>query len=1008
MSKIFATLLANIEKIGQREGVNLIDLLQLTRDTNCSKKPGEDDFVFPVKNNYRCVTRGDATTFSCSLTDNVSFDQFFFYLLMDDMYKKGLCVNGYDLDVKACVVAGWTGGISSESIRLIPEAGADFSFNDLFQNPDLITQIKESHACPQSPEDPTNFFMHCRTEKTDITVNKNRAWQPYITNALLQVIGMLASIQEHGYAMMFLQLKDLSIKICDDTMFNGKKLNETQMFQYKINGTTYAVPNMGFVVKIKPNAMFYGKFQFGEKVVEFLSDEELMTALISKVTSMFDFWSWDMEEAIGGEESGKNQSNMKLMSWLKFAVGETRFASFFSANPSFKDIQMWKIDEYKRSSMYISGFDLQFFFNQLSYIFDTSIKKLIAGTKASFADVYGGVDVDETSDKYETVFKKGQFESGVDVYLNPVLTDYQSIENTAYGKALGSIKLRDKHIPRQSIMSKNGFREFFRESYGDSFTLSNLPINAVLTSPAKFLQTSQFFNKQAMQMTTTFGNISRLPPWTKKVYDLDASTIIYGENMQKFVRSILSGDLTLKTYFTVTNECLFPPDTFLKGNQYWIAGGMKGQVFAINIIVQEKEGDQVLSIPAAIKKLPEIKHDELECPIYSDSEIRCYEDVNEIYVSAVASQVYNQGISPHFIQSYSVFTCKEENNSRIYYVMERIQGDLKSSAAMIAKLQRQLYLEKKPVPTYGEYLENILLQVIFGLYTFQTVLNGMHNDFHMGNVFLKYCDETPFNGTELNKTEFFTYNVGGNTYKLPNLGILAKLGDLGHASIKINKDDWTKPTRNIKSQLKYAKFTAPDAFNAIIKEQENALTGIAKTLGDMLKKVPGAGFVPSLVSKIVKTQKLRRLGVFNATNDLAVMFNNLSVHPDTYSVGLIQEYREMERKSQLRVYGNLDNFETFEINNQYFLPELLSPGLSTSTEFLSYAHAVTTPEYFITNSRSAQKYKVGSIQPASLPPRLPTDVPPPPTTTAAPEKMQATPSRQATRITSMVTGKPNF
>lgn len=92
-------------------------------------------------------------------------------------------------------------------------------------------------------------------------------------------------------------------------------------------------------------------------------------------------------------------------------------------------------------------------------------------------------------------------------------------------------------------------------------------------------------------------------------------------------------------------------------------------------------------------------------------------------------------------------------------------------------------------------MDNAIAQVTVSLAQFHEHLNGMHMDFHTENVFIKICDQALYNGKALRDYEYFEYVIGnGVQLRIPNMGFVIKLGDLGHASVNLKRRLGAKAT----------------------------------------------------------------------------------------------------------------------------------------------------------------------------------------------------------------------
>lgn len=257
----------------------------------------------------------------------------------------------------------------------------------------------------------------------------------------------------------------------------------------------------------------------------------------------------------------------------------------------------------------------------------------------------------------------------------------------------------------------------------------------------------------------------------------------------------------------------------------------------------------------ALKKYPAAPLSTMKVePFDQDStDIKSSETINEILNSMLCAMHYQAGLCPHFVNSFGGFTCAETHQgvrsslsdqiSKVkqlvedptqfaldlvlektlganvlagllkkqpessstpvnptvttYLAMELIDGVLIDFPSVYATLYNRIYKHypfKEDIPSYHECLTNALQQCAVALAYFQENLHGMHHDLHAGNIFIKICDKTLFNGTPLSKTEGFTTIVGGRAFTIKNLGFLCKIGDMGHSSLKIKLDKLAEKT----------------------------------------------------------------------------------------------------------------------------------------------------------------------------------------------------------------------
>lgn len=244
----------------------------------------------------------------------------------------------------------------------------------------------------------------------------------------------------------------------------------------------------------------------------------------------------------------------------------------------------------------------------------------------------------------------------------------------------------------------------------------------------------------------------------------------------------------------------------------------------------------------ALKKFPAVPSAEMKTEYFDkeSKEIRSSETMNEMLNSLICSIHYEEGMCPFFIRCYGGFTCaatdsksgygisqaiatiqkaasnpsqfaldlilkqtigfdskmlveptpapppKSDGAITTFLTMELIDDTLANFPRLYATLYNKFYKHMKTDrPTYHECLTNAIQQSVLALAYFQKYMQGMHFDLHPGNIFIKICDKTEFNGTPICDYPFFECTIGTKVYRIKNLGFLCKIGDMGHAVIKL-------------------------------------------------------------------------------------------------------------------------------------------------------------------------------------------------------------------------------
>jgi hypothetical protein len=353
-----------------------------------------------------------------------------------------------------------------------------------------------------------------------------------------------------------------------------------------------------------------------------------------------------------------------------------------------------------------------------------------------------------------------------------------------------------------------------------------------------------------------------------------------------------------------------------KGDDYWIAGGKQGQVFK-GFLCKNCENPKSEDLTAvAVKKFP-VGSTETICDSREGNLLTCSEFLNEVTTSLVTSNHYNNGKSPHYMKVYSVFKCIDTDRSAIgktkniigydnkytnyFMVMERIHGTLNNIEYLVSLLESKRSELNLPILGIDAYIHNCVAQVLCILRTFHEQLEGMHLDFHPGNVFLKLCDHTLYNDKKICETKYFNFEFSdGTAYSIPNIGIIAKLGDLGHARIKpLKKED--------KLIMRQPGVSLGEEFT---KKMGKTLTAL---------NIPGGKFLEQSYS----SSYMRYHDRFDETYDLACLFNRMATISVLFNHIAVVKYHKLEKLFHMNYYGHLKHYYYNELNTvSFFLADL--------------------------------------------------------------------------------------
>lgn len=288
-----------------------------------------------------------------------------------------------------------------------------------------------------------------------------------------------------------------------------------------------------------------------------------------------------------------------------------------------------------------------------------------------------------------------------------------------------------------------------------------------------------------------------------------------------------------------------------------------------------------------------------------------------------------------------------------YLVMELIQGDLRKFDNHVANIQRALLnygTREEDLPSRDEFLLNLTFQMVCGLYTFQKNYRGMHNDFHLGNVFIKYVDDTLYKGKPLSKYEFFDYEIEGVKYRIPNLGLIVKLGDWGHSSMVVKKVKDTPTYLTSATETLYMKDILPEVMRADDIMELGVFEHLAKSAPKLLFWTSNAD--KNIGAKYREQIFKRNRRSFDKASDLSMVMRHMMVHSSFYNSQVVKAYIELEKKKHLDTYGNLDQYEELKMNTIFFT------GNKMFNPMFGGVNALLTPQEFLKHP-IFQKYSLG-------------------------------------------------
>lgn len=272
--------------------------------------------------------------------------------------------------------------------------------------------------------------------------------------------------------------------------------------------------------------------------------------------------------------------------------------------------------------------------------------------------------------------------------------------------------------------------------------------------------------------------------------------------------------------------------------------------------------------------------------------------VNEVLASIMCSKLYTDGKCPNFVEVKDVYCT---NDGRWFILMERIDGTLNDlTSKLIPTLQQrwrkrneELRAKGKPIidiPTRSQIQRNVLLQVIYALHVYHTTYRGMHTDLHSGNIFLKLCDESLFNKKPLSSIESFKCRLDNDTeFDIPNVGIIAKIGDLGFASFEIKRDINTalqtawNTTGKGNRMVFYSRYDYSDW--ELRKE---------RLLDKFMKRLGHDNSLSKILEQYSTSKQMRRGRRFNSSFDLYCLMSGLGSVSDWVRNDVVKMHEKLE------------------------------------------------------------------------------------------------------------------
>lgn len=138
----------------------------------------------------------------------------------------------------------------------------------------------------------------------------------------------------------------------------------------------------------------------------------------------------------------------------------------------------------------------------------------------------------------------------------------------------------------------------------------------------------------------------------------------------------------------------------------------------------------------------------------------------EYLIGSLMSQLYYDGVSINFIDIISFSTCVKDNRLIHYTLMELIDTSL---------LQARKCFDKQ---NFNGVIDCILIQTIHAIAVYSKLFNVVHNDLHVGNLFIKMVNKNmTWKGKKLIDADYYSYVIGDTTIYFEAQPYIIKIGD---------------------------------------------------------------------------------------------------------------------------------------------------------------------------------------------------------------------------------------
>ncbi len=153
----------------------------------------------------------------------------------------------------------------------------------------------------------------------------------------------------------------------------------------------------------------------------------------------------------------------------------------------------------------------------------------------------------------------------------------------------------------------------------------------------------------------------------------------------------------------------------------------------------------------------------------------CGSFVDEAVTSALVSELWWKGHSPHFLRFYGGILCRYPDKTELfdgYLIMEK--ADLPLESGRGKGLMRNVRVA-----------QSVVMQVLGAIVSLQKNYRGVHHDLHIGNIMLSVVERgrLVYQGNDFADSPILVYDLPGGRAQVPHEGYLVRLCDVALTSL---------------------------------------------------------------------------------------------------------------------------------------------------------------------------------------------------------------------------------